>query len=100
MVIEPYIHISEGTGSHHPLAPISWVLVRGTEAAERGYIFWRISERPILQKPHGFATAPKSLFPVTSLPAGRQMCLCGEGKQSHLLFDNIQDLLAMGGRYA
>jgi len=28
-------------------------LVRGTEAAERGYIFWRIGERPILQKPHG-----------------------------------------------
>jgi hypothetical protein len=25
-----------------------------TEDAERGYIFWRIGEKPILQKPHGF----------------------------------------------
>jgi hypothetical protein len=28
-------------------------LTRINQGAERGYIFWRIGERPILQKPHG-----------------------------------------------
>jgi hypothetical protein len=36
-----------GARSRHTCLPA------GREAAERGYIFWRIGERPILQKPHG-----------------------------------------------
>ena len=37
-------------------------LVRGTENTERGYIFWRIGERPILQKTHGLLIElPKTL---------------------------------------
>ena len=66
------------------------MLVRATEGAERGYIFWRIGERPILQKPHGLIVKvcqtlrvfdlsrelPGSNQKIQSLRAQR---LCGEG---------------------
>jgi len=35
--------------------PVKAGFLRSTEGAERRYIFWRIGERPILQKPHGLA---------------------------------------------
>jgi len=74
---------------HRPLAPTSWVLVRGTEDAERGFIFWRIGERPILQKPHGsiielpqwlwtFDLAGRQPGANQKIPSLRSQRLCGE----------------------
>jgi hypothetical protein len=53
-------YLSEAQNSLHFQEPVVTAhsssrtgLVRDAEAAERGFIFWRIGERPILQKPHG-----------------------------------------------
>jgi hypothetical protein len=40
---------------YRPLVPPRAGLVRDAEAAERGWFFWRIGERPILQKPQAFS---------------------------------------------
>jgi hypothetical protein len=51
-------------------------LVRGTEDAERGYIFWGIGERPILQKPHGLVIelprTPSTFDSLRELPVANQ----------------------------
>jgi hypothetical protein len=36
--------------AHRPLVPSKAELIQGAEAAEKGWFFWRIGERPILQK--------------------------------------------------
>ncbi|OGP55178.1 MAG: hypothetical protein A2162_05255 [Deltaproteobacteria bacterium RBG_13_52_11b] len=55
--------------SSPPTRPSKGGLVRGTEVAERGYIFWRIGERPILQKPHGLVIEPPETLKVFDLVA-------------------------------
>jgi len=86
-------------------------LVRGTEDAERAYIFWRIGERPILQKPHGLVIElpqtpwifdlPREL-PGTNqkIPSLRSQRLCGEGNLFCAPLNNTSYLISSSKSHA